>query len=291
MLNRVIGLLADEGWFDPSQRFDKTVYLTHGAAQTLLLSRDGEPECFVKFSERSSLQLEAQRCEAAARRFPGLAPAFIGHARRGPLEVLATRAVVFRALNAGLMRSSRHMGVVQSGLEGYFRRMSEFARAPGGPRDWVADYRAYFENLPWRQAAGESLDDLLEVVATLPRPDQHGDFVVNNLGIGRQGRLAVFDWEDYGAVDVPGLDLFTLEVSLHEASAPGGDGRVPSGRVHGLDIERLCGAMSLPVDTYDRLRLAYAFVFRFLKRNYGPEVRGRVDRLLHRLSAVAAAAA
>lgn len=292
MLNKVIGLLAEHGWFDPSRPFEKTVYLTHGAAQTLLLSRDGQAERFVKFSDCASLRQEALRCEVAAQRYQGMAPSFIGHARVGSLELLVTQAVTFRAMNAGLMKSPRHMVVVQGGLEEYFRRMRDTARAARSPRKWVADYRAYFDPLPWRHAAGEAMDELLEVLDTLPRMDQHGDFVVNNLGIGQQGRLSVFDWEDFGAVDTPGLDLFTLAASVHEASALGGvDLPVLPRRAHGLDIDRLCAAVGLPVKVYDRLQPAYAFLFRFLKRNYGPEVRCRIDRLLRRLSAGAAAAA
>jgi hypothetical protein len=42
---------------------------------------------------------------------------------------------------------------------------------------------------------------------------QHGDFVRNNLGVARDA-LAIFDWEDFGRVDVPGFDIVTLALSI-----------------------------------------------------------------------------
>jgi hypothetical protein len=283
-LNTVISILVDNGWFEPGRGYDKTVYLTHGAAQSMLLSRDGRPECFVKFTDQSSLALEAQRCQAAARQFPGLAPEFFGYACKGALEVMATRAVVFRSVNAGLMRSARHAAGVQAGLESYFQRMVEGARPAGTHRAWVDEYLAYFDRLAWCDPARECLRQMLSALSTLPLHDQHGDFVVNNLGTRGDGSLAVFDWEDYGAVDVPGLDLFTLEMSLlDELTEMTAADRPP--REAGLDIDRICKAIGLPRPLYEQLRTGYAFVFRFLKRNYGPDIRGRVDQLLHRLGA------
>lgn len=292
MLNKVLSALVDHGWLDATRPFDKTLYLTHGAAQTLLISRRGRPECFVKFSDRSSLAMEAERCKAASRRFLGLAPRFIGYTRCGSLEVLATRAVVFQAMHPTLMRSSRYTRVVQSGLEAYFRCMRAGVHQGPVARRWLAEYTEYFDRLPWGSAARRALDDLLTALAAVPPQEQHGDFVVNNLGVTERDSLVVFDWEDYGAVDVPGLDLFTLDISLREqmSDAVGGTGLKPAGG-DALDLDRLCAAVGLTRSTYEELRPSYAFVFRFLKRNYSPEIRARVDLLLHRLTAASAAVA
>lgn len=288
MLNEVLETLAIQGWFDPGQDFEKTIFLTQGAAQSMLLSRRGTPIIFVKFSDRSSLALEAQRSEIASQRFPEIAPGYIGYARREAFEVLATRAVSFRAVDEMMLRRGGNSAVVQKGLEQLFSRMRSAAWPAADRGTWLAEYRAYFRAHPLRRWAELSLDRLLAALGGLPAQAQHCDLVVNNLGLNRTGGLSVFDWEDYGAVDVPGLDLFTLEFSLRGALTGGPDhGRQwrdsPTGR--GLDVERLCQAMQLPHAVYGTLQLSYAFVFRFLKRNYGSEVRSRVDSVLSNLIA------
>lgn len=293
MLSKVIAALAQQGWFDTTRPYDKTVYLTHGAAQTLLLSRNGKPVCFVKFSDRSSLALEASRCEAASRRFPGLAPSFIGYGCPGSLEILVTEGVAFRALTPAMLVSGSHARAVESGLEDYFRRMREGgADEDRRPHEWVEAYHRYFDSSPWRTAAHAGLRRLLDVLSPYPRLAQHGDFTLNNLGIADGGRLTVFDWEDYGAVDLPGLDLFTLEASLREALDEHGGGDLRrAGLDTAVDLGRMCDAVGLPRPLFEELRPSYAFVFRFLKRNYGPEIRNRVDLLLRRLGAAPAPAA
>jgi hypothetical protein len=141
-------------------------------------------------------------------------------------------------------------------------------------------------NDPLRPAAMRSLERLRSTLASRPAHDQHGDFVVDNPGLRCDHRLAIFDWEDYGAVELTGLDLFTLEISMSDAlrdlaENPGAPSLAADPA--GLDLDRMCAALHLPRQLYDELRLGYAFVFRFLKRNYGIEIRERLAGLLDRL--------
>lgn len=286
MLIEVFAILAAEGWLDATHEYEKTIYLTHGAAHSMVLSRRGRPEFFVKFSDRASLKLETERCALAAERFPNVAPGFIGYARRTPIEVLVTRAISFRSINPSMIGSWRHAAVIHTDLEGFFARMRASARPASTHRAWIDEYRAYFQDHPLHAHAESSLDRMLAAVEGLPVPDQHGDFVINNLGLDRDNRLAVFDWEDYGAVDVPGLDLFTLEFSLREALGWSARPRAEALGSRGhklLDLERMCGALQLPLSVFEALRLSYAFVFRFLKRNYSDDIRDRVDTFIAEL--------
>ena len=57
---------------------------------------------------------------------------------------------------------------------------------------------------------------LRAALQTLPPLPQHGDLVLNNLGLRPDRGLVVFDWEDYAATSLPGLDLFTLENSIQQ---------------------------------------------------------------------------
>ena len=117
----------------------------------------------------------------------------------------------------------------------------------------------------------------------LPRRPQHGDLVLNNIGRTREGRAVVFDWEDFGVCCLPGLDLFTLELSLNGESTTlrrtGGNSDSTLRFVHQASAE-----MRLDVGDYFALTRIYALAFRYLKRNYGPSVRERLDRVLQHMS-------
>ncbi len=87
-------------WFDTSVPFETTINFTQGACLWLLLTRRGVAQCYVKFSDCISLELEAKRCAAASRYYPQLVPGYVGHTHHDGLDVLVCRAVDFRGLNA-----------------------------------------------------------------------------------------------------------------------------------------------------------------------------------------------
>ena len=270
MLIEVLAVVEAQGWFDTGLPFEKTIYLSQGSAQCVLLSRGGLPDIFVKFTELMSLAGEAARGRLAAERFPAHAPQFVGYARQVGLEILVTRAVDFRPMTGATMSEGRDGIAVCTGLEQFFRRMreSEAGREPGG-HAWFEDFCAYFDAHGLRPGVAPGLQRLREALKTLPALSQHGDLVLNNLGLRPRRQLVIFDWEDYGAVKLPGLDLFTLENSVRQDRARAA-----------LDIGRLCEALGLGRECYESLRLGYALVFRYLKRNYNAEVRARLDQVI-----------
>lgn len=285
MLTRVLALVQAEGWFDTATPFEKTIYLTHGAAHGAVLGRNGQPDTFVKFTEDASLALEAARCRHGSDDFRGIAPRYLGHVARPALEVLVTQAESHSPVTADRLRAAGVRARLQAGLERYFELMrAAGGRTPPAPDEggWFDDLVHYFAAASRSPAAADALALLRAERATLPPMRQHGDLVANNLGLRPDGSLVVFDWEDYGAVDLSGLDLFTLEMSL------GGAMEVQPAPAHRaappIDVARCCAALGLAPDVYRRLAPAYALVFRYLKRNYSPEVRERVDALLASVS-------
>lgn len=283
MLSEVLRVVQGEGWFDTGNAFEKTIYLSQGSAQCVLLSRGGRPDTFVKFTTIASFASEALQCRLSSERFPGLVPRFVGYAQRQSLEVLTTRAVDFRPLDARALSGGRGRRAVCAGLERVFRRMLELGPHPDGDQDghaWFPRMCAYYEGHELQAVAAPALERLNAALSELPALAQHGDLVLNNLGLGPGRQLVIFDWEDYGAVRLPGLDLFTLENSVQQElqrdAAPAA-GRLP--RVV-LDVVRLCKALALSPRLYDELSLGYALAFRYLKRNYSPEVRARLDRVI-----------
>jgi hypothetical protein len=281
MLERVLALLNERGWFDVGQPFEQTIYLTDGAAQCLLLSRGGRPVTFVKFAELVDLEAEASCGLRAHERFPANAPRLYGHVRTQGLSVVAAGAERFTPLGAGLLRGWRSGPRARRGLRAFFARMRELGPDPTQPdHGWFAGMRVYFEAHPPQAAARVGLEHLAASLAGLPRLPQHGDFVTNNLGLRPDGTLVVYDWEDLGAVHLPGLDIFTLEMSLRATSSATEDEAA-----RWIDRDGLCQALGLAPGLYRELRLGYALTFRYLKRNYSPEVRARVDRMVEAVAA------
>lgn len=278
MLSRVLGIVRQQGWADLDPSCEKTIYLSQGASLWIILSRGGNAEVFVKFSQLVSLEIEAARCGLASTSFPDHAPAFIGYHRDDDLHVLASRAEQFRTVTATMTESARDARAARNGLVGYFRQQSLQAQTAHArtPTDWLQRLEAYYADHDLAPIARQSLGAVRAQLPKLPLARQHGDLVMNNLGLRPCGSLVVFDWEDFGDMDLPGLDLFTLEYSFeHEAARARAQGQ----RSHPdkiLDLDACCAAQRLSVADYRALRVAHALAFLYLKRNYGPEIQGRL---------------
>lgn len=296
MLTRVLDVLADRGWFDTSAPFETSINFTQGACLWLLLTRQGVAQCYVKFSDRIGLALEARRCEAASRCYPQLVPAYVGYAHQDGLDVLVCRAVDFRGLNARQLQHGPVHGRIVDGLGSYFRLAAQTQLpadlTPLPNRGIVDALRAYFDPHPARALALHWLQgDAARLAQALPDMPQHSDLVLNNMGQTRQGTALLIDWEDFGASCLPGLDLFTLELSLAgDATRLLAARQSPAYALQGL-VRDACAAMRLDEHDYRRLAPIHALVFRYLKRNYGPGVRDRFDRVLAELGQQAAGAA
>lgn len=290
MLNRVFATLRDNDWFDTDQPFEYSVNLTRGACVWLLLTRHGRSEQYVKFSLFHPLAQEAQRSRVASDRYPAFAPRFVGHVREAGLDVLTCKAV--EALGVAprdVQRTARGAALLRQ-LEAYF----EAARVacgsaprpeelPGGiaNRELDRPLAEYFQQGPLAALALRWLTGpAMSLAQSLPEMPQHGDLVLNNVGVCDAERIVLFDWEDFGASSLPGLDLFTFELSLADDPAKLLDMRraeVAAVRRHKVAA---CRAIGLDLADFHALTPVYALVFRYLKRNYGPWVRERMDRLL-----------
>lgn len=285
MLKRVLDLLAARGWFDTSVPFEKTINFTQGACLWLLLTRNGVCDTYVKFSDCISLETEAKRCAAAACCYPNLVPHFVGHLHADGLDVLACRAVEFRGLDARRLQRPAVRGPVFAGLNRYFRAMPAMHLPPEltplANGALVDALLAYFDSHPLRPLAQRWLGgDAARLAQGLSAMPQHSDLVLNNMGQTQDGAALLIDWEDFGASCLPGLDLFTLELSLAgDAATLLAERTRPSNPIQRFVLDA-CASMQL--DFYDYLRLTpiYALVFRHLKRNYGPGVRERFDKVL-----------
>lgn len=285
MLTRVFDCLSRQGWFDGSRPFEQTVNFTRGAAIWLLLTRDGVPDTYVKCSEHISLQAEAARYAEASRCHPLLVPRFVGYQRHGGLEVLVCEAVDSLGLNTTRMKTRQMLGRVLDGMDSFFASSLAVKLplhlTPLPNAEVAVAMQPYFDVTPQAALVRRWLkEETLAWIARQPEVPQHGDLMLNNLGLRDDHSLVVFDWEDFGLVCLPGLDLFTLELSLAGGvAALLNERRQAAGRLHDF-VSRSCGAIDLPAAEYRAMTGVYALVFRYMKRNYGPGVRARMDELL-----------
>jgi hypothetical protein len=284
VLNRVVDLVASQGWFDTSLPFEKTVNLTQGACLWLMLTRKGVCDTYVKFSDCVSLKQEAQRCAAASRWYPMLVPRFVGHMHKDGLDVLVCRAVEHRGLYASGHDRPGPRARAFKDLRQYFSAMPATHLPPEltpiQNAELGASLTAYFDQDSLAPIARRWLrSDVVIRAAGLANMPQHGDLMFNNIGQTPDGAAVVFDWEDFGASCLPGLDLFTLELSLADDAGQHFELERRSGQTQEF-VREACQAMRLDLGDYHDLTFVYALVFRYLKRNYGPAVRERMDRLL-----------
>lgn len=290
MLNRVFAVLHDHGWFDTEQPFEYSVNLTRGACVWLLLTRQGRSEQYVKFSPFPLLAQEAQRSREASARYPAFAPRFVGHVQTEGLDVLTCKAVEALGVTSHDVHRSARGAALLRHLEAYFEaaRIASQAPAPAVALppgvhngDLEVPLAQYFQQGPLSTLAQRWLTGpAMSLAQSLPEMPQHGDLVLNNVGVCDLQRIVLFDWEDFGVSSLPGLDLFTFELSLADDPAKLLDMR----RTETVAVHRhklaACRAIGLELADFHALTPVYALVFRYLKRNYGPWVRERMDRLL-----------
>lgn len=287
MLNAVFRTLRTQGWIDPNVKYELIAQLTRASGICLILTRDGIYDTYVKFSPSACYDDEAARAKAAHDAYPNLTARFLGRATDGGLDILASRAVAFVALPESQVLAMNIDNRFRTGLQEYFSAMPK-ARIPPGLVT-ITNYelpdilRGYFETHEMSDLAmpilNESLDKLLN---SMPPQPQHGDFVLNNMGVTSCG-LILFDWEDYARIQLPGLDLYTLLMSL----GLGGIRQVRDCAKAHSDlpslVAQLCQAMHLPLFAFESLIPAYILTFLFLKRAFAREVQLRMETLLLRL--------
>ena len=126
----------------------------------------------------------------------------------------------------------------------------------------------------WTGGAGVRVLDSLDTVA------QHGDFTANNIGVTRAG-LVVFDWADFGAVELPGFDLATLLLSM-TGFEPARVLRLLTGTDPSLVrfAESACARLDLSYSVFRTLLPLYLAVFLSLKSQFATGIRHKVATAL-----------
>ena len=279
------------------------------------MARGGAPRCYINITTGESLSISAFVSDTvffqikasefmdlipqygaycrAWDDFPALVPRPLGHSARNGWSIMVTEGkhhVMARA--AELLPAANHEpGTLARGLLNFFETSARHAgNHPfvDAADDLDGGLTAHFESSPMSRVASywieQSRESGLHAMAAVP---QHGDFVFNNLA-SSAGRLVVFDWEDYGRCCLPGLDIFTLCLSLLEEKVAALRAMMDGAEAPHSPVEHLlrhaCEIQKIPLPLFRRLVPFYLLVFLYLKRNYGVSVQQRMSALLVQLT-------
>ena len=277
--------LADHRWFDPRSAYEKTIHFNIGSTGWMVLSRSGIPDTFVKISEfPGALADEALRYAAASATYGSLTPHLKGYRQLPQGDILVSQAVDADGLSPLAFQGGRHAAQVMSGLDRYFAAMARSELPASLPTltnsVLIPTLREYYAAHPQSVLIQRHLSDVMHChCLALPNLPQHGDLVLNNLALA-QGELIVFDWEDFGRIQLPGLDLYTVLMSL---GLGGPEVRAHSAKANSVWrrlVQGGCPPLNISIDQLGAMKGVYLLAFRYLKRNYGPDIGQRMDRLI-----------
>ena len=237
----------------------------------------------VKASDIVSLREEAQMYEQAWQTFSEFMPRPLGYCVEDGWDIFVTEGVVHRPvfpralLRADGGRKTAH--AICSFFETSRQRQPRDQRSAHGAL--LGNLESRFKRSPFAPllahwCSGHGLRELEAIGSVL----QHGDFVSNNIAFARS-RLVVFDWEDYGKISLPGLDLCTLIVSSLEVDEA--DALI---RDEAPILKPVCHILNLEPAQFRRLVPLYLLSFLYLKEGYATEVRQRIAGFLERMGPV-----
>ncbi len=282
--------MADAGVVGADAEIEFNVTVSTGDTITMDACEAGKNWYHLKLSRFSDLQPQFENYRIAHSRFPSMAPEALAYRKVSGWSILMCRSIYHKALRVADLDESSRSTRLGNELVGFFeqaRMHSQMDDQGSSHAGLFRDLRTYF--FKTNQIDSRVLEYLEQSDQTIWRNSlyipQHGDFVLNNLGVA-DGNLAVFDWEDYGATGLVGFDICMLcmslggmcaetAIALHQSESPAGK--------RWAIAERACAASGLPYTVFRRGVPTYLIIFRYLKRNYGSAIRQKIDDILKQL--------
>jgi len=97
---------------------------------------------------------------------------------------------------------------------------------------------------------------------------QHGDFVLNNLGIHNR-QLIIFDWEDYGIIQLPGFDLATFLSALFQFDANNLVNGLYENPIIQVLVNRYMAGLGYCFEDFISFLPLYLYAFLYIKQQFG----------------------
>jgi len=288
MLGIVREAMCQVGVLDCASNMECNVTVSTGDSITMEVCAAGTRWYYVKMSRKRDLGVQYANYRKAFSRFPHLAPAVSGWVNIGGWSILICPAIDHTTLRQRDLSDLSPTNPVMHDLLGFFATTKQLAllqeneATHEGLRSRLHEYYSHpgsFSGQILRFLDQTREDSWSEI----PVSPQHGDFVLNNLGRVRE-HLVIFDWEDYGAIGLTGLDVLVLMLSVNGFSTSTLQA-IGSGKHVWLSrFSRLaCAAAGLSHGRFCESMPLYLIVFHYLKRNYGSGIRHRVGEVLNRI--------
>lgn len=266
---------------------DFHITLTQGDAIHVRVYEAGQLLYFLKCSRFNSLQDEYERHRQAREAFGSTVVPPRALFKTGEWNVIASVGVEAMPLRRARLFGERRDREVVAAVEGFFRQQATLADSAHRAERAQRLAQSLVETLDRPGVTGlrerVMAPHAWDLVRELPNMPQHGDFVMSNLA-WLQGRLMVFDYEDFGRIQLPGFDLTTLYLSLFEFEPSAVE------RLLRADDAELatqlpwlrpsCANLGLSLANMRALLPIHLAAFLSLKRNYGPAVRHIAERAL-----------
>lgn len=200
--------------------YDGDVNIFMGRSSFLHFFLSDDTSLAVKIEDRGADKVKALEKEARALQevhnlYTGLIPRFIalGHTDKFNILVMAGMTITTASIEDVMFLSGKQRELMQRLLSGEDRIVSLEDYTPGKaaevmepaiellPDELSQKYKNIMKDREWE-----------EFLNNMPFIPQHGDLAINNVGKTDTG-IIVFDWEDYGLINIPGFDLCVMLLS------------------------------------------------------------------------------
>lgn len=237
----------------------------------------------LKFSPTVALEHEYDAMREAHEAFGDIAIEPLGFSRVDPWYVITTAGVRYLPMT---MRTARvRARRLRKSFRKYFAQGLTTLRAPDNGRSHrstLLDALALRPG-PEQTYGTEVIERSSHVLRSLPKVRQHGDLADNNCGFTAQS-VVFFDWEDFGASVVPGLDLCVFTASMLNFDAIRISTLLRTGRPRflGTLMSDFCEIYGLTFADLCVLYPACLLEFARLKtmRGYGAPIQNAVSELI-----------
>lgn len=212
MIPSVTGYLQDSGYVPKGHDCNVNIFL--GRNSFLHFFLPGGKSLAVKVADIGSDSAKALENEACALQklyaiYNGLIPKFIMLGRNEDFTFLVMEGLTVSGatIDDVMSLSGSQRLTMQHLLGGEDRRIDRDINSSDNPVRILAraieilpeglqhKYKKIMKDREWEA-----------FLLTMPAIPQHGDLAINNVGKTERG-IIIFDWEDYGIIDIPGFDL------------------------------------------------------------------------------------
>jgi hypothetical protein len=292
MIDGLSALLQNRGLIDLELRdSEHRLMMTRAHSFGVIVFKHSKPWRFIKISEFVDATEEVMRYAAAAKEFADLVPAHLDFIITANQWIHVTNAIEIATVSMQDFSISAEDKRVQTAVLQLF----ELSLRAGVPLSFadlhntvvcsgLLEFFAHDSDLVSRMHNYYAQIGAADLVSRLAAAPQHGDFAKNNIGMTEKSAV-FFDWEDFGRVQVPGLDLYLLLQSLRPEATHEAPLRITQlTPIHDF-IASACKNLALRVDDFERLFPLYAMLVCFLRKSYGEGAKSRArTQLNHQLS-------